>query len=68
MHIFLTNIWKFGKKVSNIKKLIVNIYIKKINTKESFECFYILVILIDSVYRKDENILKFLEKIIYKFF
>ena len=28
---------------------------KKFNTKESFHCFYIPVILIDSVYRKDEN-------------
>ena len=28
---------------------------KKFNTKESFQCFYIPVILIDSVYRKDEN-------------
>ena len=25
------------------------------NTKESFQCFYIRVILIDSVYRKDKN-------------
>ena len=42
-------------------------YIKaenKINTKESFQCIYIPVILIDSVYRKDENYypIVFLEK------
>ena len=28
--------------------------LKKFNTKESFQCFYILVIMIDSVYRKDK--------------
>ena len=27
----------------------------KFNTKENFQCFYIPVMLIDSVYRKDEN-------------
>ena len=36
------------------------------NTKESFQCFYILVILFDSVYRKDGNYYPkvFLEKFI----
>ena len=28
---------------------------KKIYTKENFQCFYKPVVLIDSVYRKDEN-------------
>ena len=39
------------------------------NTKESFQCFYIRVILIDSVYRKDKNYYPnvFLEKCIYNF-
>ena len=71
---FLINITKFGKKVSNIIKqnLIVSlctikIYIKaenKINTKKSFQCFYIPVISIDSVYEKNENyyLKVFLEK------
>ena len=38
--------------------------------KESFPCFYIPVILFDSVYRKDENYYPkaFLEKFIYNFF
>ena len=55
-------IWE---KFSNIMKIKFNSdlvynkkYIKtenKINAKESFQCFYIPVILIDSVYRKDEN-------------
>ena len=61
-------IWE---SVSNIvKKIIVNLYTimskylkteGKINTNEGFQCFYasniiqISVILIDSVYRKDEN-------------
>ena len=29
--------------------------VKRFNTKESFQCFYIPVILFDSVYRKDGN-------------
>ena len=39
------------------------------NTKESLQCFYIRVILIDSVYRKDKNYYPkvFLEKYIYNF-
>ena len=52
------------EKVSNIVKkfnseLVYNKkYIKaenKISSKESFQCFYILVMLIHLVYRKDEN-------------
>ena len=64
---------RFGKKlaISSKKNLIVNLYSiikylkveKKINTKESLQCFYnintytcnIPVILIDSVFRKDVN-------------
>ena len=56
---------KTQKKVSNTvkKNLIVYLYIKKkylkaektFTTKERFQCFYIPVILIDSVYKKDEN-------------
>ena len=43
---------------------------KKFTTKESFQCFYIPVILIDSVYRKDESYYPkvFLEKCIHNFF
>ena len=43
---------------------------KRFNTKESFQCFYIPVILFDSVYRKDRNYYPkvFLEKFIYNFF
>ena len=62
------------EKVSHITKTKFNneltynkTYIKtesKIHTKESFQCFYILVILIDSFYWKDENCYNkvFLEK------
>ena len=65
--IFFDKYMKICQKVSNIieikKHLIVSLYIikniqkreKKFTTKESFECFYIPVILIHSVYRKDEN-------------
>ena len=53
---------KFNSELVYNKK-----YIKagnKINTKESFQCIYIPVILIDLVYRKDENYypIVFLEK------
>ena len=43
---------------------------KKISTKESFQCFYVAVVLIDSVYRKDEKyyLKVFLEKFIHNFF
>ena len=43
---------------------------KKFNIKESFQCFYIPVILIDSVYRKDgiDYSIVFLEKIIHNVF
>ena len=43
---------------------------KRFNTKEIFQCFYIPVILIDLVYRKDGNYYPkvFLEKIIHNFF
>ena len=42
---------------------------KKFSTKESFQCLFIPVILIDSVYRKDENYYPkvFLEKFIHNF-
>ena len=50
----LINIWKFGKNselIYNKKYLKAE---KKLNTTESFQCFYIPIILIDSVSRKDE--------------
>ena len=80
MKTFLINVWQFGKKVNNTIKKEINrelIYIKqylkaekRFNTKESFQCFYIPVILFDSVYRKDGNYYPkvFLEKCIYNFF
>ena len=42
---------------------------KRCNTKESFQCFYVPVILFDSVYRKDGKYYPkvFLEKLIYDF-
>ena len=66
MHVFFDkrrksfNIMKFQKNlVISSKKINSNlVYNKKylkINTKESFQCFYAPVILIDSIYRKDEN-------------
>ena len=80
MKTFLINVWQFGKKVNNTIKKEINrelIYIKqylkaekRFNTKESFQCFYVPVILFDSVYRKDGNYYPkvFLEKRIYNFF
>ena len=50
----LINILKFGKNselIYNKKYLKAE---KKLNTTESFQCFYIPIILIDSVSRKDE--------------
>ena len=38
---------------------------KRFNTRESFQCFYIPVILLDSVYRKDRN---YYPTIIQKYF
>ena len=62
---------KIWEKVSNkvTKKAEKKKKKKKINTKEIFQCFYIPVILIDSVYRKDENYYPqvFLEKFINSF-
>ena len=68
-------IWK---KVSNIKKinseLIYNKnYLKsekRFNTKEIFQCFYIIVILFDSVYKKEGKFYSkvFLGKNFYNFF
>ena len=61
---FLVNTMKFGKKLAILPKqnLIENLYKKKylkaekkINTKEGFHCACARVILIDLVYRKDEN-------------
>ena len=73
---YMTN-WE---KVSNMIKKKFNselIYNKKylkakkrISTKKSFQCFYIPVILFDSVYRKDGNYYPkvFLEKFIHNVF
>ena len=41
--------------IYNKKYLKVN---KRFNTKENFQCFYIPVILFDSVYGKDETIIE----------
>ena len=43
---------------------------KRFNTKENCKCFYILVILFESVYTKDGNYYPkvFLEKFIHNFF
>ena len=53
--------------IYNKKYLIAT---KQFNTKESLQCFYTPVILIDSVYRKDEKYYPkmFLEKFIHNFF
>ena len=53
-------IWKVSNFIKKINSELVynKKYIKrenKMNTKESLQCFYIPVMLIDSVYRKDEN-------------
>ena len=63
-------IW--GKKINselthNKKCLKVE---KRFNIKESFKCFYIPIILLDSVYRKDRNYCPkvFFEKFIHNFF
>ena len=44
--------------------------VKRLNAKESFQFFYIPVILFDSVYRKDGNYYpkKFLERFIHSVF
>ena len=59
---------KICEKVSNKMKKKAEKK-KKLNTKESFQCFYIPVILIDSVHRKDENYYPqvFLEKFMHSF-
>ena len=56
------NVFNKGKSFiikKNNSELVYNKkYIKagnKIDTKESFQCFYIPLILTDSVYRKDKN-------------
>ena len=47
---------KFSYIIKKINSnLVYNKKYLKINTKESFQCFYAPVILIDSIYRKDEN-------------
>ena len=73
------NYMTIWEKVSNIIKKKINnelLYHKKylnaekrFNMKESFQCFYIPVILFDSVYRKDENYYckVFLENMIHNF-
>ena len=53
-------IWKVSNFIKKINSELVynKKYIKrenKINTNESLQCFYIPVMLIDSVYRKGEN-------------
>ena len=65
MRTFLINLWQFEKKVSNVLKtnfksqLIYNKFYlkaeKRFNTKESFQCLYAPVILIDSIYIKNKN-------------
>ena len=76
---FVDEYMKIWEKVSNaIKKnnseLVCNKkYLKaekNINTKEILQCFYIPVILIDSVYKKDEQYYPkvFLEKVIHNVF
>ena len=79
MNIFLINILQFGKSLHYNKKINGELihnkkYLeaekKKLNTKESFQCFYIPTILFDSINRKDGNSYPkvFLEKFIYNFF
>ena len=66
----LITIWKFVKRLAiKWKKKLKKKKKKKLNTKESFQCFYIPVILIDSVHRKDENYYPqvFLEKFMNNF-
>ena len=60
---------KIREKVSNTIKR-KKIYTELFNKKERFQCFYIPVILFDSVYRKDGNyyLKVFLGKSIHKFF
>ena len=76
---FFDEYMKIWEKVSNaIKKnngeLVCNKkYVKaekNFNAKEISQCFYILVILIDSVYKKDEHYYPkvFLEKVIHNVF
>ena len=64
MEIFLINIIKFGKKLAILSKRINRELIynkkylkaeKKINTKEGFHRICKRVILIDSVYKENEN-------------
>ena len=70
---------KIWEKVSNIIKSRSNREViynkkylkfeKKIKTKKNFQCFYTLVLLIDSVYRKDQSHYPklFFEKFIHNF-
>ena len=60
---------KIREKVSNTIKR-KKIYTELFNKKERFQCFYIPVILFDSVYRKDGNYYPkvFLEKFVDNFF
>ena len=78
--IFFDKYMKIWEKVSNIIKNKFNseliydkIYLKtkkQCNTKEGFQCFYIPVILINLVCRKEENYYPklFIEKFIHNFF
>ena len=69
-------IWEILTKITkklNTKLIYNKKYLKaeeRFNTKESFQCFYILVILFDSVYRKGGNYhpKAFLEKLIQNFY
>ena len=60
---------KIREKVSNTIKR-KKIYTELFNKKERFQCFYIPVMLFDSVYRKDGNYYPkvFLEKFVDNFF
>ena len=49
---------EYSEKKDNSEMIYSKIYLKaekRFNTKESFQCFYIPLILFDSVYRKDGN-------------
>ena len=76
---FVDEYMKIWEKVSNALKknnseLVCNKkYVKaekNFNATEILQCFYILVILIDSVYKKDEHYYPkvFLEKVIHNVF
>ena len=51
------------KKINS--KLVCNKKYQKMNTKEDFQCFYAPIILIYSIYRKNENY--YLKVLLYNF-